>query len=101
MVKTTRKKALIIGGGVAGPTTAIALQPAGIDAVVYEANEASVQDKSSFLTVAMNGMGNVVGSTEKEEVSHCTRRPLKSVKGLPRQVLSSEELPCFRCPCVK
>jgi hypothetical protein len=48
-----------------------------------------------------NGMGNVVGSTEKEEVSHFTRRPLKSVKGLPRQVLSSEEPPCFRCPCVK
>ena len=35
-----------------------------------------------------NGMGNVVGSTEKEEVSHFTRRPLTSEKRLPRQVLS-------------
>jgi len=30
-------RALIIGGGVAGPVTAMALQRAGIDAVVYEA----------------------------------------------------------------
>jgi FAD-dependent urate hydroxylase len=30
-------KALIIGGGVAGPVTAMALQRAGIEAAVYEA----------------------------------------------------------------
>ena len=31
------KTALIIGGGIAGPVTAMALQRAGIDSVVYEA----------------------------------------------------------------
>jgi hypothetical protein len=35
-----------------------------------------------------NGMGNVVGSTEKEEIYHFTRRPITSEKGLPRQALS-------------
>jgi hypothetical protein len=35
-----------------------------------------------------NGMGNVVGSTENEEVYHFTRRPIISEKGLPRQALS-------------
>lgn len=30
--------ALIIGGGIAGPVTAIALQRAGIESVVYEAH---------------------------------------------------------------
>jgi 2-polyprenyl-6-methoxyphenol hydroxylase-like FAD-dependent oxidoreductase len=31
------KKALIVGGGVAGPVAAMALEQAGIDPVVYEA----------------------------------------------------------------
>ena len=31
------KTALIVGGGIAGPVTAMALQRAGIDSVVYEA----------------------------------------------------------------
>ena len=37
----TQKKALIIGGGIAGPVTAMALQRAGIDPVVYEAYDTS------------------------------------------------------------
>ena len=31
------RSALVIGGGIAGPVAAMALQKAGIDAVVYEA----------------------------------------------------------------
>ena len=30
-----KKKALIVGGGIAGPVTAMALQRAGIESVVY------------------------------------------------------------------
>ncbi len=56
MAKTTQKKALIIGGGIAGPAAAIALQRAGIDAIVYEARETSQQNKGAFLTVARNGI---------------------------------------------
>jgi 2-polyprenyl-6-methoxyphenol hydroxylase-like FAD-dependent oxidoreductase len=47
-------KALIAGGGVAGPVTAMALQRAGIEAVVYEAHVPG--DVGSYLTVASNGI---------------------------------------------
>jgi FAD-dependent urate hydroxylase len=49
-------KALIVGGGVAGPVTAMALQRAGIDAVVYEAYPQSTEEVGSYLTVATNGI---------------------------------------------
>jgi FAD-dependent urate hydroxylase len=53
----TNKKALIIGGGIAGPVTAMALQRAGIDSVVYEAYDSSAGlDAGAFLTVAVNGL---------------------------------------------
>ena len=48
-------KALIAGGGVCGPVTAMALQRAGIDSVVYEAH-GPVADIGSYLTVATNGL---------------------------------------------
>src|SRR5918998_4799632 len=51
------KKVLIIGGGIAGPVTAMALQRAGIDPVVYEAYDTSAGlDAGAFLTVAVNGL---------------------------------------------
>jgi len=50
------RKALIIGGGVAGPVTAMALQRAGIDAVVYEAHPQTTEEAGSYLTVATNGL---------------------------------------------
>jgi 2-polyprenyl-6-methoxyphenol hydroxylase-like FAD-dependent oxidoreductase len=53
----TNKKALIIGGGIAGPVTAMALQRAGIDSVVYEAYDSSAGlDAGAFLTIAVNGL---------------------------------------------
>jgi 2-polyprenyl-6-methoxyphenol hydroxylase-like FAD-dependent oxidoreductase len=49
-------KALIIGGGIAGPATAIALRKAGIDAAVFEAYPADASDEvGAFLTIAANG----------------------------------------------
>jgi FAD-dependent urate hydroxylase len=56
----TNKKALIIGGGIAGPVTAMALQRAGIDPVVYEAYDTSAGlDAGAFLTVAVNGLDSL------------------------------------------
>jgi len=53
----TRKKALIIGGGIAGPVAAMALQRAGIEALVYEAYDMGAGlDAGAFLTVAVNGL---------------------------------------------
>jgi 2-polyprenyl-6-methoxyphenol hydroxylase-like FAD-dependent oxidoreductase len=50
------KKALIIGGGVAGPVAAMALGRAGIDSVVYEAYSRGADDAGAFLTFASNGL---------------------------------------------
>ncbi len=49
-------KALIIGGGIAGPVTAVALQRAGIESVVYEAYPQNAGNAGAFLTVAVNGL---------------------------------------------
>jgi 2-polyprenyl-6-methoxyphenol hydroxylase-like FAD-dependent oxidoreductase len=49
-------KALIIGAGVAGPVTAMALQRAGIDAVVFEAYPQTTEEVGSYLGVATNGL---------------------------------------------
>lgn len=49
-------KALIIGGGIAGPVTAMALRRAGIDSVIYEARAPEGSAGGAFLTVAVNGL---------------------------------------------
>ncbi len=48
--------ALIIGGGIAGTVTAMALHKAGIDAVVHEAYPENAMDTGAFLVVAANGL---------------------------------------------
>ncbi|WP_433194810.1 FAD-dependent oxidoreductase [Nocardia sp. CA-107356] len=51
------KKALIIGGGIAGPVTAMALLQAGLEPVVCEAyEEAAAGQIGAYLTVAVNGL---------------------------------------------
>lgn len=55
-MNTKRSKALIIGGGVAGPVAAMALQRAGIEATVYEAYPQSMTEVGSYLSVATNGL---------------------------------------------
>src|SRR4051812_36230782 len=49
-------KALIIGGGIAGPVTGMALRKAGLDGEIFEAHERSAEGVGSFLTVAVNGL---------------------------------------------
>ncbi len=53
---THARTALIIGGGVAGPVAAMALQRAGINAAVYEAHGPTAEEVGSYLTVATNGL---------------------------------------------
>ncbi|MEV4539778.1 NAD(P)/FAD-dependent oxidoreductase [Asanoa sp. NPDC049518] len=48
------RTALVIGGGIAGPATAMALRKAGIDATVYEAS--TTPRGGAFLTLAPNGV---------------------------------------------
>ncbi|MFF4508943.1 FAD-dependent oxidoreductase [Streptomyces sp. NPDC001401] len=49
-------RALIIGGGIAGSATAIALQKADITSVVYEAHPAGADDRGAFLSLFVNGI---------------------------------------------
>jgi len=48
--------AIVIGGGIAGPVTAIALQQAGIEAVVYEAYPQSAEGVGGGMSIAPNGL---------------------------------------------
>jgi 2-polyprenyl-6-methoxyphenol hydroxylase-like FAD-dependent oxidoreductase len=54
------KTAIIIGGGIAGPATALALHKAGIQASVYEAYPATTDGIGGMLMVAPNGL-NALG----------------------------------------
>ena len=49
-------RALIIGGGIAGATAAIALHKAGFDATVFEAYAVGGDDAGAFLTLMNNGV---------------------------------------------
>ncbi|WP_310724872.1 FAD-dependent monooxygenase [Streptomyces sp. N2A] len=49
-------KALIIGGGIAGAVTAMALHKAGIEAEVFEAYPTGADDVGAFLVVFANGL---------------------------------------------
>ncbi|MGW8552282.1 FAD-dependent monooxygenase [Streptomyces tubercidicus] len=49
-------KALIIGGGIAGAVTAMALQKAGIEAEIFEAYPTGADDVGAFLIVFANGL---------------------------------------------
>lgn len=53
---TRISKALIIGGGIAGPTAAMALRKAGIDATVYEAHGPGAEHVGAGFNIATNGL---------------------------------------------
>jgi FAD-dependent urate hydroxylase len=50
------RHAVIIGGGIAGSVTAMAMQRAGIKATVYEAYPPDAGAAGAFLTIAVNGL---------------------------------------------
>lgn len=49
-------RTIVIGGGVAGATTALALRRIGADVTVYEAYEDPAGDVGSFVSLATNGL---------------------------------------------
>jgi FAD-dependent urate hydroxylase len=53
---TRISKALVIGGGIAGPTAAMALGKAGIDATVYEAHGPGAEHVGAGFNIATNGL---------------------------------------------
>ena len=50
------RTAIIIGGGIAGPATAMALAKAGLEATVYEARPDGADSGGVMLTLAVNGI---------------------------------------------
>ncbi|WP_188189115.1 FAD-dependent oxidoreductase [Nonomuraea sp. SYSU D8015] len=60
-------KALIIGCGIAGPVTAMALLEVGIDAEIHEAYGQDAEGVGSFLNIASNGLAalRVLGAHRK------------------------------------
>ena len=53
---TAIRKAIVIGGGIAGPVTALALHKAGIEAAVYEAYPSTADGVGGTLALAPNGL---------------------------------------------
>jgi 2-polyprenyl-6-methoxyphenol hydroxylase-like FAD-dependent oxidoreductase len=50
------RTAMVVGGGVAGPVAAVALQKAGIEPVIYEAHSATAEGVGAFLGLGVNGV---------------------------------------------
>src|SRR5690349_1663235 len=75
------RKALIIGAGIAGPVTAMALQRAGIQAAICEAYPESAEGVGGFLTIAANGQNGL----RALGLSHCLRDGFKT----PRMAMYS------------
>jgi FAD-dependent urate hydroxylase len=64
---TDTRTALVIGGGIAGPVAAMALQKAGIEATVYEAYDTTADGVGGGLSIAPNGL-NALGVLGVDEV---------------------------------
>ncbi len=86
------KKALIIGGGIAGPVTAMALQRAGIHPVVYEAYPSGAGTVGAFLTVAVNGL-DALGALDLHEPVMAAGFPTRSIEFLSGSGKRLGELP--------
>jgi FAD-dependent urate hydroxylase len=56
MPRTTERKALIVGCGIAGPVLAMFLKRAGIDSVIYEGRPDPKDEAGYFLNLAPNGL---------------------------------------------
>jgi 2-polyprenyl-6-methoxyphenol hydroxylase-like FAD-dependent oxidoreductase len=62
------KKALIVGGGIAGPVLAMFLERAGIEPVVYEGRPELNDEAGAFLNLAPNGLAVLEALGVREEI---------------------------------
>jgi 2-polyprenyl-6-methoxyphenol hydroxylase-like FAD-dependent oxidoreductase len=69
------KTAIIIGGGIAGPATALALHTAGIQASVYEAYPSTTDSLGGMLMVAPNGL-NALGIIDLQAAVSAIGQPI-------------------------
>ena len=70
--------AMIIGGGIAGPVTAMALQRAGIEATVYEGYATATDGVGGMLGLAPNGL-DALATVGLDEVVSRVAEPLSAM----------------------
>jgi 2-polyprenyl-6-methoxyphenol hydroxylase-like FAD-dependent oxidoreductase len=70
---------LVIGGGIGGTATALALDKAGHDVVVHEAHPDSAEDLGAFLTLASNGM-RALAQIDATDAACAIGFPLRSMR---------------------
>ncbi|MFE1176403.1 FAD-dependent oxidoreductase [Streptomyces sp. NPDC058773] len=75
---------LVIGGGIAGTATALALHKAGFDVTVHEAHPDTAEDIGAFLTLASNGM-RALAQLDASDVVTALGFPLRSMRVLDSQ----------------
>jgi 2-polyprenyl-6-methoxyphenol hydroxylase-like FAD-dependent oxidoreductase len=75
---TETRTALVIGGGIAGPVAAMALQKAGIDATVYEAYDSTADGIGGGLSIAPNGL-NALGVIGADDAVRRIGEPMKAL----------------------
>lgn len=82
------RKALIIGGGIAGPVVALALRRAGIESVIYESRSAPAEGVGGALALAPNGLAalGIVGADRAVEMRGQAIRTMIMVDGRGKQL---------------
>jgi 2-polyprenyl-6-methoxyphenol hydroxylase-like FAD-dependent oxidoreductase len=100
-------RVLIIGAGIGGSATALALHKAGLDVAVYEAHPETGEDIGAFLTLASNGM-QALGQLDAAQAVAEVGFGLTSIKVLSEEgavltkaPLGAHEDPLTRFRCLR
>jgi len=82
------RRALIIGGGIAGPVAALALRRAGIESVVYEARREPADGIGGMLAIAPNGLAalGIVGADRAVQTRGQAIRTMIMADGCGKQI---------------
>jgi FAD-dependent urate hydroxylase len=88
------RTALVIGGGIAGPVTAMALRKAGIEATVYEAYATTADTVGGGLGIAPNGMNALAVL----DVAQAVERVGEPMDGMVIQSWTGKRLAEFTSP---
>ena len=94
---TAAQTAVVIGGGIAGPVTAMALQRAGIQATVHEAYASAADGVGGMLGLAPNGLDALAAM----DLDGPVRRVAESVSAMLVQSWTGKQLATFDDPSGK
>jgi 2-polyprenyl-6-methoxyphenol hydroxylase-like FAD-dependent oxidoreductase len=72
------RTALVVGGGIAGPIAAMALQKAGIEATVYEAYGSTADGIGGALSIAPNGL-NALAVLDADDAVRRVGEPMRAM----------------------